>query len=125
MKVIHNLKKIVPLAFILFIGLQACLNDKGEVATTPDVCDTLTVSYQDSIVPILTVHCTDFACHVSGGTGPGDFTTYAALKAVVDNGLLNQHLFILQDMPQVPAAALSDQQKQLFECWINAGGPNN
>lgn len=119
------LKKILPISVILLIGLQACLFDKGEVPTTPSACDSLNVSYQDSIVPILTVHCTDFFCHVSGGSAPGDFTTYEALQATVNNGTLNQHLFVLEDMPQAPADPLSEQQKELFKCWIEAGGPNN
>lgn len=121
---LKKLKTIIPIAFVLLIGFNACLTDKGEVPTGPSVCDTLDVSYNDSIKPILEVHCNIVGCHSPGGTGTGDFTNYDAVKAAASNGSLNNQI-VSNQMPQAPGAPLNDQQKQLIKCWTEAGAPNN
>ncbi|MCC6840646.1 MAG: hypothetical protein IT230_10850 [Flavobacteriales bacterium] len=89
-------------------------------------CDTASVTFSGSVQPILQGNCAILGCHVPGGTGTGDFTTYAGFLAQVQNGgVLNaiQHQGNVQPMP--PSGKLPDCQIRQIELWVNAGALNN
>jgi hypothetical protein len=111
--------------FLLLIPVFAfagsCTYDKGEVPVK-DECDS-TVSYATDIAPLTTTYCN--SCHIAGGTGTGDFTTYAGLKEKADNGTLKYHVIDIADMPQAGSPQLSAAERKLIGCWIKQGSPDN
>jgi len=111
-------------AFILTIN--SCYYDKAELLYPPNTCDTVTVTYSSSIVPILGANCT--SCH--GGTLPAggiDLSIYSAVKVQVDNGKLwgaVSHAPGYKPMPR-NSDKLSDCNLAKIKLWILAGAPNN
>ena len=91
---------------------QAC---QDEALT--DSCNS--ISYETDLIPIIQSSCAGY-CHGSGF----EFSNYENLKAVVDNGLLQEYIVKTTYMP-LGANTLSHEERDLFECWINAGGLNN
>jgi hypothetical protein len=115
------MKKSLLLFAICSMGVISCTNDKGEAPTlgcTP-------MSYTADIMPIVTAKCATTGCHVSGGTGTGDFTTYAGFKAKVDGGQLNNRLYIAKDMPPGGSPQLSQEELDKIKCWMEQGAQNN
>lgn len=129
MTVYKHLSKIAPLAFVVLIGLQACLTDKGEVPTVepdPTLCDSLAVTYTNDIVPIVTNHCAIGGCHDNfAAPTTGNFTNYTELAERANNGKLKTEVFDLGRMPLDPGPPLSVEQKQALQCWMDDGAPNN
>ncbi len=115
---------IVVLAFF-----SGCYYDSREnlYPTLNQTCtDTVNVTYSSKIVPILSSYCT--SCH-SGSSPSGNvqLSTYAGVKAVVDNGKLLGSIKqngTASPMPQ-SGGKLDDCKITAFSKWINAGAPNN
>ncbi len=111
--------------WFLFGGLLAtagCYYDKEEVLY-PGSCDvgdaTAAGYWTATIEPLILSRCAN--CHFPGGTGPGDFTQYANVKAIVDNGSFQQQVFISRSMPQGGSLSACDLQK--LQAWVDAGAP--
>ena len=109
--------------FIVVLVAQGCYYDKEEELYPFAYCDTSNVTWSGTIEPIVQGRCAIPGCHVTGGDGPGNFTTYAGVKAVADNGKLRQRVVVQGDMP--PGGGLSSCQKLQFNDWIQAGAPQN
>ncbi|MFK7906267.1 MAG: hypothetical protein AB8B69_14140 [Chitinophagales bacterium] len=126
------MKQFSVLASILFlmlgmITLASC--EKEE-----DVCAT----WDADIKPIVETTCSYSGCH-SGGTtanpflspASNDFTSYAAIKANLDNGTFAQRVLVDKDMPPamfVPPGSpteLTQEQIDILQCWVDAGFPEN
>lgn len=124
-----NSKKILPIAILALLGLQACLFDKGEVPEPdpdPSFCDSLGVSYANDIVPIVTNHCAISGCHDNtAAVTTGNFTNYAEIAERANNGKITTQVFDLGAMPQAPGEPLTDGQKDTLRCWIEDGAPDN
>lgn len=123
------MKGVSPLALsVVFIILTGCLADKGELVqeVTQDYCDTLQATYTDTMKMLIDVHCaSSFGCHGAQATN-GDFTSYANMQAT---GMLSESKIGLRvasnDMSLVmpPGNPLPDSLKQVFQCWVNDGFP--
>ncbi len=100
------------LAGCIFILFQSCTNDKFET----DPCET--VSYAETIKPLVNLKCTVYGCHVSGFP-PGDFNNYEVLKQKVYDGKLQAVVFDLKIMP--PVNKLTDEETAALKCWIENG----
>lgn len=86
-------------------------------------CDNSDITFSGRIQPLISLNCASSpACHGSG-SGQGDFTTYAGVKAKVDNGTFENRVLIQKTMP--PAGALSDCDLTALRGWLDAGAPNN
>jgi uncharacterized membrane protein len=90
-------------------------------------CDALAaVTYSQQVRSVITSKCA--GCH--GGTSPQggiNLTTYAGLKAKVDDGRLwgaINHLTGFSSMPK-NGSKLSDCELVQIKKWIDAGAPNN
>jgi len=105
------------MSFILFHF--SCSKDVGRVKSS--LCDSLDVKYSVDIAPIM-INCSTPGCH-DGTSAPGNFTTYAGVKAKVDEGKMKSRVLIIKDMP--PAGPLPDSLLQKLDCWIKNGAPNN
>jgi len=123
-------KKIKFIVFAAIISLTFSCSDDEEPAVNmmmEENCDNANVSYQNDIVPILNAACALSGCHVESFNA-GDFTLYGPLKDRVDSGRLNSRVVVSQNMPPSNSSgpkSLSDEEIKLFECWIEAGGPDN
>jgi len=88
-----------------------------------DECDTTVYTYSGTIKAIIDQNCaTSSACH-GNGSQYGALTTYAGVKARVDNQLIQKRAVVNQDMP--PAGSMPDCDRLLIKNWIDAGAQNN
>lgn len=117
--------RYIPLiVVIMLVFAGGCYYDSEEVLYPNTFCDTVNVTYSGTIVPIVESNCATPGCHVAGGDGTGDFTTYAGLMDQIDN--------ILPSIRQEPNAIPMPLEGSLraceitqFELWIGEGAPNN
>jgi uncharacterized membrane protein len=114
------MKHLLPV-FVLLVGLGACTKDNVEDLTPPgNTCDTDGVTYENTVKDIMTANCT--VCHSPTGTANWlDLTTYQGVKNTVDNGLFNQRVLVLKDMP--PSGPLSVCEQSKLTQWIADGAP--
>jgi mono/diheme cytochrome c family protein len=84
-------------------------------------CSKANATYSE-INNIVGANCNSSGCHGTG-SGNGDFTTYAGLKAKAESGSLKNRVVVKKDMP--PAKTLSTEQIQQIECWMNNGALEN
>jgi hypothetical protein len=118
------MRTILPIVvFVLLVVSQGCYYDNEERLYPNSFCDTTAVTYATKVMPIMQGSCAIPGCHVPGGTGPGDFTTYTGVKAKVDNGTFRTVTIVNKSMP--PSGPLSTCEQQHLETWLNAGAPNN
>ena len=122
------MKSLFPLALVVIaFGLAGCLTDKGElVEGAPEgYCDSLQATYASTMKTLIDTRCATPGCH-GAQSSLGDFTTYASMQAV---GALSESqignrvstLSISEVMP--PGNPLPDSLKQVFECWVSNGFP--
>ena len=114
------MKKIATLVFAISIFVISCINKKA--VPLPVGC-TSTIFYATDIAPLMSSYCV--SCHYAGGSGPGDYSLYTDIKAAVDNGKINNRVFILKDMPQAGSAQLTPDELGKLRCWLDQGAPNN
>ena len=133
------MKMAFKISFIIFsysicIGLTGCYYDTEE-ELYPDsgstICDTVSVSYANDIVPIVSSKCSNPSCHAGVNAAAGiPLETYAGVKAYLD---ADKALFIssiiwdgnASNMPKGASAKMSDCNINTIRAWINNGYPNN
>ena len=118
--------------FFLLVLLHSCTYDKyevpepaladttGQAAINP--CDSLNVTYSGTVKPLTDNNCALSGCHAAG-SGNGDFTSYAGLKAKVDNGTFKKR--VIEDKTMPPSGPLPASDIEKLQCWLNAGAPEN
>ncbi|GLR16850.1 hypothetical protein GCM10007940_14650 [Portibacter lacus] len=86
------------------------------------------ITYTDHIQPLVNGTCAYTGCHV-GSSAPGNFTTYDGLAKFFDNDLIEREVIRDRTMPPnsstLGPTELSDEELELFKCWIQAGYPKN
>lgn len=92
---------------------MGCQKDKD---MNPSFCET---SYKDDIIPLVTTACTGY-CHDTWN----HFEVFENIKEVVENGRLWEKLIVERSMPLYPQS-ITEEERELFACWIEAGGLNN
>lgn len=102
------------IAGVAMISFQSCTKEE-------DPCDT-NPTYNSEIAAIINGNCTNSSCHGSGSAN-GDFTSYAGLDTVLNNGRFNTLVLVNKSMPQ--GGSLSDSQLDKIQCWVDAGYPQN
>lgn len=114
-------------AALMLFAMSSCYYDNEEELYAEyyasQTCDTVSVSYDATIRPIIESTCNTSGCHVAGGTGNGIFTNYAGLKAKVDNGSLIDRVVDQRNMP--PTTSLNDCQIKLISAWVSQGALEN
>jgi hypothetical protein len=122
-------KIIRKLSLVFIIGvmlLSSCYYDNyDDLATAPNACDTLDMSYTSNVSPIMTDNCV--SCH-SGGAPAGNIPleTYSEVKVQADNGKLLgsiKHEAGYSPMPK-NQSQLSECDVNKIEAWINQGTKN-
>jgi hypothetical protein len=117
---------LLPAIGAFILTTSSCAYDKAELLYPPNTCDTVSVSYNISIVPILKANC--ISCH--GGSLPADgldLSIYTVVKAHVDNGELWGDISHAAGYPPMPKNSdkLNDCNLNKIKLWILAGAPNN
>ena len=116
-----SIQRIIPLLSIALVAFfsQGCYYDVEEELYPGELfCDTTTITYNETIFPILAENC--FSCH--SATAPS-----GALITVVENGRLMgaiTHSEGYEPMPQ-NAPKLSDCEIGKIRKWINNGAAEN
>ncbi len=91
------------------------------------VCGDSIFSYGADILPLVNASCAVPTCHVPGGDGEGDYTSYTGLKGNIDNGTFETQVFDLKEMPDTSTGVLplTEDEINMFKCWIAIGYPEN
>lgn len=104
---------------------SSCTKDKLPPVEEPEFCDTLTVSYQLNIKPIIDTYCAYSGCH--DGSSPGVYLTYDQMLPALESGKVADRSLNSRDMPPSYASAglteLPQEEYDLLNCWINGGFP--
>ena len=131
------LKKISLLTLLLasLLIYSSCGDDDDDVV---DTCDTFAATYNGDVNAIINATCAYAGCHAGGSNaGPGipvgsnDFTNFASLESVLNNGAFNNRALVARNMPpaaSVPAGfptELTAEQLEILTCWRDAGFPEN
>lgn len=119
---------IVFFLVTIIVFTSSCkYNSEEELFGTNAPCDTSNVTYSNTITSIIIVNgCLN--CHV-GPSPSGNFTltSYADVKAKVDDGRLwgaINHMPGFSPMPQ-GGNKLTNCEINRIKAWIDAGAPNN
>ena len=115
------MKKLACLFLLLTSLFLSCKKEENNNNQNQGV-DCSTITYSGTIAPLVTIKCNTAGCHASGSVN-GDYTSYSGIKAKFDNGSLKQRVIVEKSMPS--GSSLTETQLKQFECWINAGAPNN
>ena len=111
---------------IVVLGLSGCYYDNEAELYPNSYCDTTNITYSGSIAAIMSGNCATPGCHVTGGSGTGDFTNYSGVKSQVDNGrLLPSVRRESTSIPMPPTGSLRDCDIKKLEIWVQQGAPNN
>ncbi len=116
------MKRPILHLLLLLPALAGCYYDNEE-ELYPGVCqvgEPAQPGYWTSTVqPLIATRCATAGCHVAGGTGTGDFTQYANVKAALDNGTFQYQVFTARSMPTTGPLPACDIQK--LQAWVNEG----
>lgn len=105
--------------------LNSCTKDKLPVIDpiNEPACDP-EINYDNTMQTIINNSCAIPNCHVSGGDGPGRFNSYQGILGRLDNGQVENEVVIRRSMPLSPGE-LTEEEFDLFRCWLEAGYPEN
>ena len=112
--------------FVLVVTITGCYSDNEEILYPQTVCDTANVTFNRSIVPVLSANCT--SCH--GGNTPSagiKLDNYAGVKIQADNGRLlgaTTHATNYSPMPK-NAPKMNTCNLTKIKKWLDGGALNN
>lgn len=96
--------------------------------------DPACATFQTDIQPIIAKTCSYTGCH-SGATAGAwvpasakDYTNYAGLKTAIENGKFEDRVLVKANMPNPQFTfngpkELSQAEKDMIACWLDAGAP--
>jgi hypothetical protein len=101
--------------------LSSCYYDVEEELYPGSNCQTIELpTYTNSIKAVIDANCATSGCHVDGGTGPANFTSYQGFVDYLPGGF-EARVIDARDMP--PSIPLTPCDYQLFQIWITNGAP--
>jgi len=126
----------VFITLFAIISYLSCKTDKlPEPSTTVVECAMDSVTYDLKMKAIVDTYCAVSGCHVPGGDGPGDYTTYASLSPFLTKASFETSVIDLKDDPingmppnwdANPAPHdFTEEDYELVVCWIQNGYPEN
>ncbi|MEM8909136.1 MAG: hypothetical protein AAGD05_14920 [Bacteroidota bacterium] len=108
------------------LWLTACTYDSEEILFPPASCDTIAVSYQQRVLPILETNC--YRCHDTANAQGGiQLEAYPDLRELALIGSLLgaiRHEEGFSPMPQ-EAPKLSECTIETIAAWVNQGALDN
>ena len=123
---VHRTIRLALLCALVIMGLNACYYDVEEELYPDTSCDTVDMSYEMDIVPILSENC--YECH-SQAVNTANITLegYQNVMEYVNDGRLLgaiKHLPGFSPMPK-NAPKLVECNIEKIETWIESGAPDN
>jgi uncharacterized membrane protein len=122
------------LSVLVSVSLSSCYYDTEE-ELYPDsgstICDTISVSYANDIVPIVSAKCSTPGCHAGVNAAAGiALETYVGVQSYLDADKARFISSIIWDgnasnMPKGASTKMSDCNINTIRAWINAGYLNN
>ena len=117
---------LVLAVFTVAILPSSCSSDQ---LPEPELefCDSLgfnALTYDADIKSIIDSKCANLGCHPSGSPN-GDYTSYSNMKGDLDNNKIFNRTIEIGDMPQIGSPELTSEEKDMLNCWLNAGYPEN
>lgn len=76
------------------------------------------VNFSETIQPLASTKCAISGCHGAS------FDSYSNMKSLADDGQLYSQVVDRQTMPD-GGIDMSCEERAQFNCWIDAGAPNN
>ncbi len=123
------------LAFVSFTFLSIIL---FFTACKKDDCEGLSPTYDTTVKTIIDNSCAYSGCHDGNtGIGPGDYTTYAGLQTIINNGKFKTRVVddradatigMPPDASVYPVSMkddLTESELNIIECWISDGYPES
>ncbi len=110
--------------FLIQLSQSSCSNDKLQDPDTISnpTCDSLQVTYDDQIKPIIDNSCAFVGCHGSNSVF-GDMTDYSKMSFYLNDNFFKKRVIDIMDMPE--GDMLSPEEFELVECWVSKGYPEN
>ncbi len=119
----NTMKKNKILFFMFLIGIIAVAScGKDDDDGGDDDLDCTTVTFSGVIAPIIANSCATPGCHNANAV-VGDYTTYAGLEQRATDGTMEFEVITERTMPQT--GSLTQTELDQFQCWFDAGAPNN
>lgn len=123
---------LLGLSSFLLIGvftfsIPACTSDQLDPIAAPEICDTLVPTYDQQMIFLVETTCAYEGCH-SSGFSSGDYSSYADMLPNLDDGKIFDRVVASRDMPPSYAdgpKTLTEEEIELFNCWIENGYPEN
>jgi hypothetical protein len=122
---------MITVTLLILTSLSSCYYDSEEYLypQTSNQCDTIGITYSNSIVPLLNTYC--LSCH-SNSNAPSKggnirLEDYADVKARVDDHKLLGSVAYENGYSPMPmgASQLDNCKITTIRLWINAGALNN
>lgn len=119
---------MILLAAMFLTGTQSCYYDKSELLY-PSSCDTTTITYTQTVKPVLNAYC--LSCHGANVYntlgGSINLDSHANIVLAVENGN-----FLKAIRHEAGASPMPKSQQKMPDCqitqiekWILSGAPNN
>ena len=127
MSIFKNYLYQVSVVTIVVISIGSCTFDQLDPVDASQECLDAAPTYDGEIKALIDNTCAYSGCHV-GGFGFGDFSNYPELVPRLENGSIFERTIELQDMPPKNASGpseLTEEERNLLECWIQLGFPRN
>lgn len=121
----NTMKKNKILFFMFLVGIIAVAScGKDDDDGGDGDLDCTTVTFSGVIAPIIANSCAVAGCHNSSATAMvGDYTTYAGLEERAKNGTMEFEVITEMTMPVT--GSLTQTELDQFQCWLDAGAPDN
>ncbi len=101
----------------------SCTNDK---LAEPDnaICDSLQITYDNQVKPIIDANCAFVGCHVQGFVN-GDLSSFATMTPYINGNNASFEVEVITDMTMPVGGFLSIADLEILRCWVNSGYPEN
>ena len=113
---------ILSSLFLIQMSQSSCTNDKVQDPIISDpFCDTLQVTYDLQIKPIIDASCAFTGCHVQGFAW-GNYTSFDGLVPYLNDSKFKKEVINKMEMPP-QGFSLSVTEFELVECWVTKNYP--
>ncbi len=118
------------LALASLIAFSQCSSDILPEPMTPEICQTITVTYDDQIKDLIANSCAyGGACHPAIAPSLIDYDNVKQFESKIRSRVIDMKDDPINGMPPsslVPDGQplqLTDEELNLFICWLEAGAP--
>ena len=120
-----NLIPLIVIGSLIWIQMtqSSCTNDKLPEPNNM-ICDSLQITYDNQVKPIIDASCAFVGCHVQGFVN-GDLSSFATMTPYINgnNAAFEQEVITNKTMPI--GGVLSDAELEILQCWVNSDYPEN